>query len=361
MSSLRRTPPKRRGGTKPKLKNLFVIALGPVCAIVTGCTLLNSTDDIASGAPVVTDGGADANQDSAVEAAACGSGTTDCLGTCVDTSSSLDHCGGCDKPCALRGSKMVCAAGQCQFDSCLPDFDDCNGSQKDGCEANLPADAKNCGACGKVCPVGAANTLAVCQGSKCDVACSPGWLDCGGAADGCETDGSQDSKNCGTCGHDCLAGSCQAGVCQPFILATGQSDVTGLIADGNTVYWSYGGSGAGGVRQAPANGSGTPSSLTTTLTKPGRLALDSTNVYAAAVDSGLGAVLKIFRADGTVDVLAEMAGAARPPAPTYDQGYVYFVDSGRTWGDLEYRHVSELQLQHLGSRRGLRFRERQGH
>jgi hypothetical protein len=55
-----------------------------------------------------------------------------------------------------------------------------------------------------------------------------------------------DAKNCGKCGHDCLGGTCDLGVCQPFTVASNQSYLNGLVTDGTYVYWT-GGSGGGAI------------------------------------------------------------------------------------------------------------------
>ena len=47
-----------------------------------------------------------------------------------------------------------------------------------------------------------------------------------------------DPLNCGRCGHNCFKGMCQAGVCQPFALATGYLDTWDLAVDGTSVYFT---------------------------------------------------------------------------------------------------------------------------
>jgi alpha-tubulin suppressor-like RCC1 family protein len=68
---------------------------------------------------------------------------------CVDTSSTLLHCGGCDAPCdSGPHGERVCERGTCGFE-CHPGFDDCN--EQPGCETPVQGDPSNCGGCGVVC------------------------------------------------------------------------------------------------------------------------------------------------------------------------------------------------------------------
>jgi len=96
-------------------------------------------------------------------------------------------------------------------------FKDCNGSAADGCETNTTDDGANCGACGVVCPPGA-NASPTCFVSKCSFACQPNWGDCDGLPEnGCETNLLNDNNNCGSCNFKCDGDSgtpCQQGGCE---------------------------------------------------------------------------------------------------------------------------------------------------
>ncbi|HEY8074851.1 MAG TPA: hypothetical protein VIF62_12095 [Labilithrix sp.] len=63
----------------------------------------------------------------------------------------------------------------------------------------------------------------------------------GGPTDGGEggacTDLMSDGKNCGTCGHDCLGGTCMMGKCQPVALKMGGNPRT-IRLDATHLYWS---------------------------------------------------------------------------------------------------------------------------
>src|SRR5262249_16452431 len=85
-----------------------------------------------------------------------------------------------------------------------------------------------------------------------------------------------DSKNCSTCDHDCLGGTCMGATCQPTTVASNQADIgnsRGLATDGPYVYWSGGGGGSGyiGGRRVDASdstrsiASGQPSIVTFAL------------------------------------------------------------------------------------------------
>jgi hypothetical protein len=101
----------------------------------------------------------------------------------------------------------------------------------------------------------------------------------GGGFDGGCQNASLDSDpvNCGRCGHSCLGGGCEAGVCQPFTLVSGQPGATGIAVDDTGLYWAA--SGSGQVVHASADGGG----ATVLATDPGgasfALTIDDANVY----------------------------------------------------------------------------------
>jgi len=61
-----------------------------------------------------------------------------------------------------------------------------------------------------------------------------GALDCINDADALK----DNPDHCGRCGHSCLGGGCEGGVCQPIAIATGQGTVGPVAIDGTHVYWS---------------------------------------------------------------------------------------------------------------------------
>ena len=71
----------------------------------------------------------------------------------------------------------------------------------------------------------------------------------------CSSDLRTDPKNCGRCGHDCLGGACELGVCQPFVFANVVRPQQVFVVEG-AVYFSDGlSTGAdGGVSWCPVEG-----------------------------------------------------------------------------------------------------------
>jgi len=98
------------------------------------------------------------------------SGKVRCSNTCVDLLNDVQNCGTCGNACRFGGddeSKLKetasCKEGLCVYE-CQPGFADCNNDPSDGCETDLSVHSKNCGACGVTCDVAAGQP---CIEGKC--------------------------------------------------------------------------------------------------------------------------------------------------------------------------------------------------
>jgi hypothetical protein len=167
---------------------------------------------------------------------ACGAGEARCGATCVNTASSVQHCGRCDNECAdFPNGARACAMGACGG-TCTMGFADCDRSAVNGCEVNTQSDTMNCGACAMACAAGP-NQRASCSSGRCMNTCVATFADCDGMpANGCETDTSTSLSHCGACGAACAAGpnqraSCAAGRCA-LSCAPGFADCDGMAANG---------------------------------------------------------------------------------------------------------------------------------
>ncbi|MCS6914897.1 MAG: hypothetical protein NZ890_16885 [Myxococcota bacterium] len=83
----------------------------------------------------------------------CPQGQTECNGSCVQTASNPDHCGGCGIACS---ELQVCSLGQCA-DNCAGGLALCGRQCVD-----VASDTMNCGGCGRRCAEGA-----VCEQGRC--------------------------------------------------------------------------------------------------------------------------------------------------------------------------------------------------
>jgi hypothetical protein len=106
----------------------------------------------------------------------------------TDTEQSLQHCGGCDKPCALAHAAESCVSGSCVLGQCESNFSDCNLVASDGCESNTLTDTANCGACQHSCASEFPGGLVSCSSGQCQLdGCSLGFVDLNSnPSDGCE-------------------------------------------------------------------------------------------------------------------------------------------------------------------------------
>ena len=153
----------------------------------------------------------------------CVTGLICCGNQCVDTRTTVAHCGSCGNFCNDQtNSTSQCSDGQCKL-ACTPGYADCDNLLTTGCEIGIQDDPQNCSACGKVCLF--ANAEPGCSMGACTIAtCNPSFDDCNKLIDdGCEANLGTDPANCTKCGTacatlpnstaQCLAGDCSLGPC----------------------------------------------------------------------------------------------------------------------------------------------------
>jgi hypothetical protein len=182
-----------------------VLLVAPAMALPLACSLAVDTEELRAGAA-----GLDCGPDTKV----CPDRLATDFGTCVGTNLAIYGCGAKEcAPCVFPNAEAFCDnTNTCARGTCLGRYEDCNGEMKDGCEADLDRDERNCGGCDNPC--GAKNGVTVCSQGQCQIFyCSKPFGDCDHRySNGCETDLRTSSQHCGACGKPC-AGSCEDGVC----------------------------------------------------------------------------------------------------------------------------------------------------
>lgn len=86
-----------------------------------------------------------------------------------------------------------------------------------------------------------------------------------------------DAENCGTCGHSCLGGTCNAGRCSPVELATDQNAPAGIALDSTYVYYTV--TRTGVVARVPKTGGPAPQVLASGLNWPRSIAVAGNKLY----------------------------------------------------------------------------------
>lgn len=197
-----------------------VCSLAASLGLISACSLTGPLDGYSEGDPPEqpgADAGNDVTQDGPVddtrpdqEAADCPAGFGDCDGDpnngCeADLATSLDHCGGCDSPCAITNGTGICTGGSCLVESCFVGFGDCDDDPDTGCETDTTSSSAHCGSCQSPCEF--TNAIGNCSQSECSMgACSNGYADCDDdESTGCEIHTDSSLFNCGTCGNACEA------------------------------------------------------------------------------------------------------------------------------------------------------------
>jgi hypothetical protein len=146
----------------------------------------------------------------------CGCGLV-CQAACVNPMTDVNNCGACGKVCPVGGS---CVGANCV---CPTGDTVCSNT----C-VNEQTDSNNCGACGSPCPTGG-----TCQSAKC--VCAAGATLCSGACVNVLTD----AQNCGMCGKPCAASTpvCVQGTCTNTVRYGYTTPLTGIANNlGNYIF-----------------------------------------------------------------------------------------------------------------------------
>ena len=145
------------------------------------------------------------------------------------TIDSADNCGVCGRGCMSINASSVCAQSLCGLGTCNPGFANCDQEPVNGCEIETRADVNNCAACGNVCQLPHASSR--CEASTCEVeGCDAGYGNCDLLSpNGCEAELAADAMNCGACGKVCWPGQyCGGALChaRELIIFGGQLNFT---------------------------------------------------------------------------------------------------------------------------------------
>lgn len=191
------------------------------------------------------------------------------------------------------------------------------------------AAASGCGGIAVVPDDGSGGTSTTTSTLDPTLGCELGQADCNGSADdGCEVDLGSDPASCGSCGHDCQGGACQTAVCQPVVVATGQSYAYRLAATETSLYWTRS---DGSVLRAHEGGE--PEIIASGQSAPGDIAVNGTHVYWTNLGDGTIARAPL---EGTGAEVV-LSGLVQPWSLAVSETWL-------TWADNATGEVSVLPL-----------------
>lgn len=129
-----------------------------------------------------------------------------------DVSSDMASCGACGHACPTGPDLVVCENAACKATACPAGLANCDANVGNGCETDLSSTVTHCGSCEKDCTKTQASVT--CQAGTCKVIkCNVGWGDCDSDPSTCETNLSS-LTSCGACGRTCTNGfSCSGNKC----------------------------------------------------------------------------------------------------------------------------------------------------
>lgn len=117
-------------------------------------------------------GGADSAGAGGQPGNSCEPGFGDCDGNPSDCEQDLNlvtNCGACNKSCATTNATVACESQKCVVKSCTGNFADCVNGGDDGCESSLSSNEhcgsceRNCAVLGSTCTAGKCNEIAMQQ------------------------------------------------------------------------------------------------------------------------------------------------------------------------------------------------------
>jgi hypothetical protein len=209
--------------TRPSSSSFLVLSCMVLGCLLfsAGCTFLQVSNqksaDSGQGSLVTTTtaGSAQSGQSGTSGTTQCAAGQMSCRGSCVNTQTDHDNCGGCNNVC---NSGLICQNSQCApaggsaatggNTQCIAGQTSCSGD----C-VNMTSDHDNCGACGNACSSGEfcvkGSCATVSVGGYTDL-CASGYTSCSGTC----VNTQNDKNNCGACGNKCGSGEfCVKGSC----------------------------------------------------------------------------------------------------------------------------------------------------